>query len=441
MMMRRIRKRNAPPATSDAEQEERVEAELPAGDAGVEVVDGVLEHPRRRRARRPSSRPRRPARRRTAAGSGAGTADEPTDRRTASSQSITRVPRASAGLESADARALHPRSHPLHPRDRLPLLQRLHRRAAPGPRRHAASRRRTPATTARTTTRPRAGCCSATTSPPSPAPGRSSARCWPRSSASRPGLLWLVDRRRARRRGARLRHPLGVGAPRRPLARRDRARRRSARWPASPPASRSSSSSSSRSPASAWSVVNALGESAWGTFTIGATIPIALFMGFYMYRIRKGQIAEATVIGVVGLLLRRRVRQAARRLGHRPWSSRSRHEQLVIAMARLRLRRLGAAGLAAARPRDYLSAFMKIGTIALLVVGRHRREPRAADAGRHAVRRGRRADHPGHALPVRLHHHRLRRHLRLPRPRRLGHDAEDDRQGVATSGRSATARC
>src|SRR5215213_3347373 len=50
-------------------------------------------------------------------------------------------------------------------------------------------------------------------------------------------------------------------------------------------------------------VVNALQESAWGTFTIGASIPLALFMGLYMYRFRKGHIAEATVIGCAGLLL------------------------------------------------------------------------------------------------------------------------------------------
>src|SRR5579885_1419907 len=49
-------------------------------------------------------------------------------------------------------------------------------------------------------------------------------------------------------------------------------------------------------------VVNSLKDSAWGTFTIGATIPLALFMGLYMYRFRKGKIAEATVIGVIGLL-------------------------------------------------------------------------------------------------------------------------------------------
>src|SRR2546426_5030032 len=50
-------------------------------------------------------------------------------------------------------------------------------------------------------------------------------------------------------------------------------------------------------------VVNALAESPWGTFTVGLTIPLALFMGLYMYRFRKGRIADATVIGAIGLLL------------------------------------------------------------------------------------------------------------------------------------------
>src|ERR1041385_10633 len=48
--------------------------------------------------------------------------------------------------------------------------------------------------------------------------------------------------------------------------------------------------------------VNALAESPWGTFTVGFTIPLALFMGLYMYRFRKGKITEATIIGVAGLL-------------------------------------------------------------------------------------------------------------------------------------------
>ena len=37
--------------------------------------------------------------------------------------------------------------------------------------------------------------------------------------------------------------------------------------------------------------------SSWGTFTIACTIPIALFVGWYMYRFRKGKVVEASLIG------------------------------------------------------------------------------------------------------------------------------------------------
>jgi carbon starvation protein len=114
-------------------------------------------------------------------------------------------------------------------------------------------------------------------------------------------------------------------------------------------------------------VVNALEESAWGTFTIGASIPLALFMGLYMYRFRKGRIAEATVIGVAGLFLAVIFGKplAASAIG--PWFHLSR-EQLIVTMA--------AYGFIASVlpvwmllcPRDYLSSFMKIGTIAFLVI-------------------------------------------------------------------------
>ena len=114
-------------------------------------------------------------------------------------------------------------------------------------------------------------------------------------------------------------------------------------------------------------VVNALQESAWGTFTIGVSIPLALFMGLYMYRFRKGRIAEATAIGVAGLVLAVILGKpiAASAIG--PWFHLSR-EQLIVAM--------GAYGFIASVlpvwmllcPRDYLSSFMKIGTIAFLVL-------------------------------------------------------------------------
>jgi carbon starvation protein len=114
-------------------------------------------------------------------------------------------------------------------------------------------------------------------------------------------------------------------------------------------------------------VVNALHESPWGTFTIGLSIPLALFMGLYMYRFRKGRIAEATVIGVIGMLLAVVLGKpvAASALG--PWFTLSR-DQLIVAMA--------AYGFVASVlpvwlllcPRDYLSSFMKIGTIGFLVL-------------------------------------------------------------------------
>jgi carbon starvation protein len=115
-------------------------------------------------------------------------------------------------------------------------------------------------------------------------------------------------------------------------------------------------------------VVNALQHSAWGTFTIGTSIPLALFVGFYMYRLRPGHIPEATIIGVIGLLaaviLGKPIAGSA--IGH--WFQFDR-TQLIVLMA--------AYGFVASvlpvwlllAPRDYLSSFMKIGTIASLVLG------------------------------------------------------------------------
>ncbi len=115
-------------------------------------------------------------------------------------------------------------------------------------------------------------------------------------------------------------------------------------------------------------VVNALAESAWATFTIGITIPLALLIGFYMFRWRPGRTNEATIIGVtimfLGVVFGKNV--AASPIGH--WFLLSRH-QLTIALA--------VYGFAASvlpvwmllTPRAYLSTFMKIGTILFLVVG------------------------------------------------------------------------
>src|SRR5687767_1747827 len=79
-------------------------------------------------------------------------------------------------------------------------------------------------------------------------------------------------------------------------------------------------------------VVNALAESPWGNFTIGMTIPIALFMGLYMYVFRKGKILEATVIGVIALIIAVVLGKpvAASSFGHYFNLSR---EQLIVTLA------------------------------------------------------------------------------------------------------------
>lgn len=115
-------------------------------------------------------------------------------------------------------------------------------------------------------------------------------------------------------------------------------------------------------------VVKALGESAWGTFTIGVTIPLAFFMGLWMYKFRKGKIVEGTVIGVIGLI-------AATVLGkYVPGSSWAPYFTLSETSLTYSI---AAYGFIASVlpvwmllcPRDYLSSYMKIGVIALLAIG------------------------------------------------------------------------
>ncbi|HEU5180469.1 MAG TPA: carbon starvation protein A [Candidatus Polarisedimenticolia bacterium] len=115
-------------------------------------------------------------------------------------------------------------------------------------------------------------------------------------------------------------------------------------------------------------VVNALKESAWGVFTIGTTIPIALYMGWHMYRFRKGRIMEATIIGVTLLIAAVMAGRFIPGSSAAGWFTLSAH-QITVAIA--------AYGFIASVlpvwmllcPRDYLSSFMKIGTIAALAIG------------------------------------------------------------------------
>ena len=115
-------------------------------------------------------------------------------------------------------------------------------------------------------------------------------------------------------------------------------------------------------------VVNALTHSAWGTFTIAMSIPIALFMGLYLYKIRYGKVGEVTVIGVTLLV-------CAVIFGHfipgSPLESifSASRTTLVICMAMYGLIASILPVWMLLCPRDYLSTYMKIGTISLLAIG------------------------------------------------------------------------
>src|SRR6059036_3799119 len=116
-------------------------------------------------------------------------------------------------------------------------------------------------------------------------------------------------------------------------------------------------------------VVKALAESPWGVFTVGATIPIAIFMGGYLRWGRVGKVMEASIVGVVLLLLA-------------VWGGQYIHSHANLAtLFSLKDIHLAWAiilyGFAASvlpvwlllAPRDYLSTFMKLGTIFALAFG------------------------------------------------------------------------
>jgi carbon starvation protein len=116
-------------------------------------------------------------------------------------------------------------------------------------------------------------------------------------------------------------------------------------------------------------VVKALAESPWGVFTVGATIPIAMLMGGYLRYWRIGKVMEASVFGVVMLLLAVWGGQYVH--GNPQWSKAFTFTAEPLAWMIILY------GFAASvlpvwlllAPRDYLSTFMKLGTIFALVVG------------------------------------------------------------------------
>jgi carbon starvation protein len=121
--------------------------------------------------------------------------------------------------------------------------------------------------------------------------------------------------------------------------------------------------------ATALIVVNALKSSPWGTFTIAMTMPIAVVMGVYLRRLRPGKVLETSVLGFLLVI--------AAIFGGQ-WVSQSPAWAAIFTLTAPTLALLIIAyGFAASAlpvwlllaPRDYLSTFVKLGTISLLAVG------------------------------------------------------------------------
>ena len=116
-------------------------------------------------------------------------------------------------------------------------------------------------------------------------------------------------------------------------------------------------------------VVGALAESPWGVFSIAMTIPIALFMGLYLRFLRPGRVSEVSFIGVALLLL---AVASGGWVAETSWGT----DWFTLSKVTLSWCIIGY-GLAASvlpvwlllAPRDYLSTFMKVGTIVLLAFG------------------------------------------------------------------------
>jgi carbon starvation protein len=117
-------------------------------------------------------------------------------------------------------------------------------------------------------------------------------------------------------------------------------------------------------------VVNALAHSAWGVFTIACTIPIAIGMGLYMFRSHAGQVKVKVPSIVGGLLL------LAALIAGRPVAESGLGETLSLSRETITLLMMAYGFIASIlpvwlllEPRDYLSTYVKLGTIAVLIVG------------------------------------------------------------------------
>jgi carbon starvation protein len=118
-------------------------------------------------------------------------------------------------------------------------------------------------------------------------------------------------------------------------------------------------------------VVNALGNSPWGVFTIVVTIPAALLTGLWMYKIRPGKVGEASIVGVtivmLGVILGRPLAGVPGSL-FGPYLTFSNHTLCIILPTYAAIASILPVWLLMC-PRDYLSSYMKVGVIIVLALG------------------------------------------------------------------------
>jgi carbon starvation protein len=113
-------------------------------------------------------------------------------------------------------------------------------------------------------------------------------------------------------------------------------------------------------------VMQAVPGSSWGTFTIACTIPIALLVGWYMYVLRKGRVVEASIFGATGVLAATVAGNWIPGSSLEPYFQLSRNQTILAICAYGFIASVLPVWLLLC-PRDYLSSFLKIGTVALLV--------------------------------------------------------------------------
>ena len=113
-------------------------------------------------------------------------------------------------------------------------------------------------------------------------------------------------------------------------------------------------------------VTQAVPGSSWGTFTIACTIPIALLVGLYMYVLRKGRVVEASAFGALGVLAVTVAGNWIPGSALEPYFQLTRNETILAICAYGFVASVLPVWLLLC-PRDYLSSFLKIGTVGLLV--------------------------------------------------------------------------